>query len=364
MSSRRTVCSFWLAPLLTLAMGSSLASSQGDALISKVYMEETFINLMKQVIKEGVNTSLNESYQSKLQELQSLKSAHSGASASNASLASLEAGVTMNLAQGSVFTPLEGELVLDISGTLVDLTLGTEVQSVLAEQGHQYLVAEDSVVRVGGGLAAVQLSVLGEYSLDDNGAGGEFLDVSSGDWYYTAVEFVKEHSLFSGTSPNYFSPEITMDRSMMMTVLYRLAGSPQEEMDSATMSFSDVSTEHWYEPYVRWGGTQQLVGGMGEDYFGAQYRVTRQQVAVMLYAFSQQYLGLDMTHTTSLEMFQDHESVAYWAVNQMSWMISRGLFYGIPDSSTLLKGEAYASRSEVAQMLMNYYQYIEYIGAI
>lgn len=355
--------SFLLCPVCAFLLGTALAS--GDSFLSQQYMDNTFINLMKQVIREGVAPSILLSYQEKLEELESLKAEHLGVMSNTATMQQLPVGGQITFPQGTVFTLLDGVVSLEKTGTLLNLSQGVTVEESMLLVGNQYLVAEDSVVQIRGGMTPVNLSVLGAFTLTESGgaAEGQFFDVTEADWYYDAVEFVKEHSLFSGTSPNYFSPDLSMDRGMMMTVLFRLAGSPQSEMDNATVSFVDVSTEHWFEPYVRWGGAQGLVAGMGDGYFGPSYQVTRQQVAIMLYAFAELYLGLDMSHSSSLEPFEDTDSVASWASNQMAWMVSRGLHYGIPYYNTQLKGNDYASRSEVAMMLMNFYQYIFYVGA-
>ena len=107
----------------------------------------------------------------------------------------------------------------------------------------------------------------------------------------SAVEYAYTKGLFSGTGADTFSPNLTMNRAMLVTVFYRLAGSPAEELSSAQASFADVAEDSWYAPYVRWGYVQGVTAGTGDGRFAPEESVTRQQILVMLHSFAQRYLG-------------------------------------------------------------------------
>lgn len=352
---QKNLCFFF--PGLLLVLGTAFAT--GDSLISLSYLQDTYLSIMKQAISQGATQAVDTVYNEKLEELEALRETYQDGEGSS-NIFTLSPGTEVFLGEGAVMYPLDGELTLHFSGTVVDLTTGNLVAGNSLQLGHQYLVAESSAAVLLCGMTSAQIALEGNYQMGQIESSGDsqFLDVSTSDWFYTGVNFVKNTGLFSGTEYAIFSPYLEMNRGMMVTVLYRLAGSPQSEMDTATASFLDVSESDWYGKYVRWSADRSIVAGMGDGYFLPETSVTRQQIAVMLYAFSQRYLGLDMNHNSNLDQFQDENQVATWARVEMEWVVARGLLYGIPESSYLLKAEEYASRAEVATMLMNFYQFV------
>ncbi len=329
----------------------------GDSLISLSYMKNTYLNVMKDAVAQGVSEVVDPMYQEKLQELENLRIEY-GYGAGNQKLIEIAPGYQVVFASGTSFLVYEGNLLMEKEGSVVDLSQGIEVPAGVVEQGHHYLVAEDGIARLSGGTGGAKIAVQGQYAMAEGGVGDSFIDVNPGDWFYSAVDFVKETQLFTGTTVNTFSPDEPMDRAMMVTVLYRLAGSPQAELDAATAVFSDVAEESWYHSFVSWAASSGLVTGVGEGKFAPEKSVTRQEVAIMLYAFAEKNLGRDMNQSADLSVFQDGGEVAFWAQPSMEWMVANQLFYGIPDSSTHLKGEDFAKRAEVASMLMCFYDEI------
>ena len=166
------------------------------------------------------------------------------------------------------------------------------------------------------------------------------------------MKFVYNKGLFSGMSEDTFGPGVTMDRAMLVTVLYRLAGSPQDQMDSATAAFDDVPVGSWYEPFVRWGASQGVTAGMGDGLFAPEQSVTRQQVLVMLRGFASSQLGMELTGQTDLTQYADYNQVADWAKEAVSWAVANGLI--TPSAENTLRPADTASRAEVAGILMNF----------
>ncbi|MFI3252821.1 MAG: S-layer homology domain-containing protein [Eubacteriales bacterium] len=332
-------------------VGAVFASS--DSLISLDFLENTYLAVMQQAQEEGISQGMDTLYQDKLEELESLQNEFSHSN----SVLTLTPNSMLALPQGSVLVPIEGEMAIETQGSVVNLSTGELQNSGLLKTGNQYLVAENTnaIVRVGS--SAVKVTVQGAYQISagTTDSAMSFLDVTTSDWFYTAVKFVIEKNLFAGTSDNFFQPNEFMNRGMMVTVLYRLAGSPEEELKNATASFVDVYAGDWYDTFVSWGGSQELVAGMGDGYFMPNLSVRRQEVAIMLYCFAEKYLELDMSHTGDLSSFHDSDQVPSWSSKEMAWMVGKGLFYGIPESSYLLKPADYASRAEVAMMLYNFY---------
>lgn len=355
----KTKVSLPLAVGISFALGTTtMAFSEGDSLITKSFLENTYLSRMGEAIEFAANIVADNFLEGKQEELNVLRQEYTTQGMTHARTLlplSLPQGTEVALPQGSVFVPLTQGLTLDKLGALVDLTKGTEVESL--EQGHQYLVAENSSVVLRGGMATGQVAVQGLYEMGEYEIEliSSFEDVAVTDWFYSGVEYVKEHNLFNGTTDSLFSPEMSMSRGMVTTVLYRMAGSPEEEYHSATGYFTDVQEGDWFEHYVYWAVMRNLATGMGDGRFAPDESVTREQIMVMLYAFAKDTLGLNMTHSASLTGYTDGAFVASWASEQMAWAVSHDLLAGIPDSNQYLQGEKVASRSEVATILMNFY---------
>ena len=141
-----------------------------------------------------------------------------------------------------------------------------------------------------------------------------------------------------------------MSRAMMMTVFYRLAGSPEGQMNAAKAVFNDVHSE-WFAPYVRWAATQGVTGGTSANppLFSPDMQVTRQQVAVMLYGFAGKSLGLKLEGAADLSRYADGGQVADWAQVQVAWAVENGIMTAINGK---LEPNANAGRGDVAMMLM------------
>ena len=106
-----------------------------------------------------------------------------------------------------------------------------------------------------------------------------FTDVPEGAWYADAAAYVYEHGLMAGTSATTFAPDATTSRSMIATILWRMAGSP---VVNYAMDYTDVAQGQWYSEAIRWAASEGIVGGYGNGLFGSNDPITREQFAVML----------------------------------------------------------------------------------
>ena len=111
-----------------------------------------------------------------------------------------------------------------------------------------------------------------------------FTDVREADWFYDDVVYAYENGLFSGTSDTTFSPNASMTRAMLVTVLYRLEGQPTV---SGRSGFSDVKLNSYYEDAVTWAADNGIVNGTGATTFSPNTNVTREQMAAILYRYAQ-----------------------------------------------------------------------------
>lgn len=171
-----------------------------------------------------------------------------------------------------------------------------------------------------------------------------FTDVSTSDWFYSDVMFVYENGLFSGTDSRSFSPNASMTRAMLVTVLYRLEGEP---VGTGSSSFSDVRSGSYYEKAVAWAAANGIVTGTGSTSFSPDAKVTREQLAAILYRYAQ-YKKLDTDAGAKLDSFSDAGNVSGYASEALSWTVSEGLING---ASGRLMPKGDATRAQVAAIL-------------
>lgn len=171
-----------------------------------------------------------------------------------------------------------------------------------------------------------------------------FTDVSTSDWFYDDVAFVYKNGLFSGTDSRSFSPNASMTRAMLVTVLYRLEGKPTV---TGRSSFTDVRSGAYYEKAVIWAAANGIVTGTDSTSFSPDAKVTREQLAAILYRYAQ-YRKLDTDASAKLNSFTDADSVSAYASEALGWAVSEGLINGA-SGKLMPKGDA--TRAQVAAIL-------------
>ena len=171
-----------------------------------------------------------------------------------------------------------------------------------------------------------------------------FTDVSTSDWFYDDIAFVYENGLFSGTDSRSFSPNASMTRAMLVTVLYRLEGEPTV---TGRSSFTDVRSGAYYEKSVIWAAANGIVTGTDSTSFSPDAKVTREQLAAILYRYAQ-YRKLDTDASAKLNSFTDADSVSAYASEALGWAVSESLINGA-SGKLMPKGDA--TRAQVAAIL-------------
>lgn len=175
-----------------------------------------------------------------------------------------------------------------------------------------------------------------------------FVDVKAGEWYEKAVRYAYENGLFAGTSDTTFSPDTGMTRGMFVTVLGRKSGINTE--DYLRYRFIDAKIGDWYTPYVEWAASYNIVSGVGPQKFEPNTRITREQMATILYRYAQK-TGNDTTYTADrYNSFPDITQVSNYAEEAMQWATSKGILNG---SNGKLNPKGTATRAQVAQVFMN-----------
>ena len=175
-----------------------------------------------------------------------------------------------------------------------------------------------------------------------------FTDVSETDWFHDAVRYVYDNGLMDGVGDGQFAPNATTNRAMVVTILYRLAGEPDESGDSA---FTDVADGLWYTDAVLWAAQKGIVNGISETEFAPAGDLTREQLAAILYRYAA-YQGYDVSQRADLSGFGDASSISGYAQEALSWAHAQGLVLGFEGGS--LRPQGTASRAQIAAVLMRF----------
>lgn len=183
-------------------------------------------------------------------------------------------------------------------------------------------------------------------------SGTKFNDVSTNDWFASAVDYVTGKGMMNGTADNTFSPKAHTTRGMVVTVLYRLENQPS----TSAASFTDVASGAYYANAVAWANANGIVSGYGSGKFGPNDKVTREQLAAILYRYAQ-YKKYDVSGAKSLDGYTDAQSVSSYAVPALQWANAAGVVNG--KSGSKLDPKGYATRAEVAAMLMRFCENVE-----
>ena len=172
-----------------------------------------------------------------------------------------------------------------------------------------------------------------------------FGDVEQTRWSYADILFVYENGLMNGTSDSIFAPAADVTRGMIVTILYRLEGSPAV---TDACPFADVKTGSYYEKPITWAAANGIVNGYSADRFGPDDPITREQLAAILYRYAQTK-GEGFTGAWYFPLdFADAASVSEWADEAMHWCVMNGLING---SNGSLNPAGTASREQTAAIL-------------
>lgn len=176
-----------------------------------------------------------------------------------------------------------------------------------------------------------------------------FNDVSANDWFASAVDYVTGKGMMNGTADNTFSPKANTTRGMVVTVLYRLENQPS----TSAASFTDVASGAYYANAVAWANANGIVSGYGSGKFGPNDKVTREQLAAILYRYAQ-YKKYDVSvgEDTNILSYDDAQSISSYAIPAIQWACGAGVVTGKSGSKLDPKGNA--TRAEVAAMLMRF----------
>ena len=201
---------------------------------------------------------------------------------------------------------------------------------------------EDGTIIGGGGTGGISGEPTSEEHLCD-----AFRDIV-GHWAKEGICYVVENGIMNGIGSDTFSPDTNMTRAMLVTVLYRMEGSPEVTADNP---FSDVKNGAYYTEPVIWATGNNIVNGYGSGLFGPEDNITRQQIAAILYRYAI-YKDCDVSAAVDLNVYHDASDIADWAFVGMRWANAEGFITG-RTADTLEPGGT-AKRAEVATILMRF----------
>ena len=352
---------FFLLTLLVLVFALRAMAAGGsstDPLITVSYLTNTFLPSLQSMLGERAKEQTAAVYQAAEEKVDSIGSAQLAGLDGNSTMEGWSYSAsytTRTVKRGDTLTLSSGSGVLWQAGRgtaaagLVDVTAGTELAAGTAlTANHRYLNGTEGSVTVTVLSDAAILQTEGFWILTESGEDvTAFTDLTiSKDWFYEAVWFVIDRGLFNGVSETVFSPNSSMDRSMLATVLYRMAGTPTASYAGA---FSDVADGQWYTAGIEWAASCGVVTGYDDGTFLPSVSVTREQIALMLYRYAGLYLGMSTDESGDLSGFADGGRVSFWAEDAVRWAVGAGILSGFDDGT--LKPVNTATRAEVATML-------------
>ena len=221
------------------------------------------------------------------------------------------------------------------------------------DEGEEALTFETSARIAADGSAALRMTHASQYAIviDEKSHALPFEDVGTDAWYSDAVAYVYRNGLMSGTSGSTFSPDAAITRAQLVTILWRMAGSPQV---NGLMDFDDVSQDAYYTEAVRWAASEGIAGGYGNGLFGSDDPITREQMAAILYRFAQ-HMGYDVSigKDTNILSYTDALDVSGYAVAALQWACGAGIIRGTGDGSTLTP-QGGATRAQAAVILTRF----------
>ena len=173
-------------------------------------------------------------------------------------------------------------------------------------------------------------------------------------WAHEGIDYCVRHGLMSGFDATTFSPGTVSTRAQIVMILYNLSGDTTD-YSKYYVPFTDVRPGTWYYNAVAWGYDKDIVAGMSTTTFAPDGLITREQMAVLLYGYTEKYAPAYLGGAASLNGFPDAASVSNWAYAAMSWAVGNGLISGIASNGAdYLAPSGGATRAQIAAIMMRY----------
>ena len=180
-----------------------------------------------------------------------------------------------------------------------------------------------------------------------------FIDVDADAWYYNSVKYCYDNNIIMGTTNETFSPNTNVTRGNLVTILWRIEGSPRL---SGSLSFPDVKETDYYYEAVKWAQKSGVVHGYDTGKFGPNNNISREQLATILNNYAK-YKKKDTKAQADLTKFTDNKKISSYAREAVSWAVAKKVMSG-KVNGTIVDPQGRATRAEAAAMIQNYCSYI------
>ncbi len=175
-----------------------------------------------------------------------------------------------------------------------------------------------------------------------------FKDSNPKEWYHDGVHWAIDEGIMNGIAADKFAPNDPTTRAMIVTMLWRLEGSPEAEASG----FTDLEAGSWYEAAVNWAAANEIVKGYNATTFGPTDPVTREQLATILYRYSEYKGTRGEDFAVDMSKYTDFGDVSDWAVDAVTWCVGAGIINGMTETTIVPQGTG--TRAQMATMLMRY----------
>ena len=174
-----------------------------------------------------------------------------------------------------------------------------------------------------------------------------FRDLDPNAWYHESIDFVLNAGLMNGMSATEFSPNGKLTRGQMVTILYRMAGSPAVDKDAP---FTDVKAGRYYTQAIRWAWAEGIANGITPTRFAPEEPITREQMVTFLARYAAS-TGKKIASQVDLSSFPDSELISEYAKESMAWAVENGILNGMDGK---LAPKATATPAQSAAVLQRY----------
>ncbi len=176
-----------------------------------------------------------------------------------------------------------------------------------------------------------------------------FTDVKEGKWYTEGILYCYHNNYMTGMTSDLFGYKESVTRAMFVTILAKIDGADTSSYTET--SFSDVKAGQWYSASIEWAYQNGYAAGIGDKIFGYKENVSREQIAMFLYTYSEKN-DISVTRRAALAGFDDYDRIHAYALDAVSWAVKVGLISGTSD--TILAPRDPATRAEIALIINNY----------
>ena len=175
-----------------------------------------------------------------------------------------------------------------------------------------------------------------------------YTDVLDGNWAVEAVNYVTDKNFMKGLSETTFGPNGALTRGMLVTVLYRMAGSP-EVTGKVSEKFTDCTDGSWYADAVLWASANKIVDGYEDGTYKPTKAISRQEMAKVLYGYDK-IGGKTADGITEKLTYTDVDAIGEWALESVTYCTAAGYLAG---SNGAFNPKGTATRAMGAKVLMN-----------